>query len=73
LGADRGSNAAPIHTMTQYKIITDGLKACGVEVAAPGRFLSVHGFATELEAAAWIAEQQAGETAVAAAKGSHPG
>ena len=45
--------------MTEYKIIPDGLKAYGVEVAFPGRFLSVRGFATEREAAAWIAEQQA--------------
>ena len=48
-----------------YTIIPDGLKTYGVEVAAPDRFLSVRGFATELEAAAWIAEQRAGEAAVA--------
>ena len=47
--------------MTKYKIIPDGLKAYGVEVASQDRFLSVRGFAAELEAAARIAEQQTGE------------
>jgi hypothetical protein len=56
--------------MTEYKIIPDGLNAYGVEVVSQGRFLSVRGFATELDAAAWIAEQQAREAAVAAAEGS---
>ena len=57
--------------MTEYKIILDGLKGYGVEVVSPGRFLSVRGFATELEAAAWIDEQQAAEAAVAAAIVAH--
>jgi hypothetical protein len=56
--------------MTKYTIIYDGLKGYGVEVSAPNRFLSVRGFATEREAAVWIAEQQAAEAALAAAKGS---
>jgi hypothetical protein len=43
--------------MTKYKIIPDGLKAYGAEVASQDRFLSVRGFATELEAAAREAEQ----------------
>jgi hypothetical protein len=46
--------------MTEYKIILDGSKAYGVEVVSPNRFLSMRGFATERDAAAWIAEQQAG-------------
>jgi len=51
--------------MTTYKIVPDGLKAFGVEVVSLKHFLSVRGFATDLEATAWIAEQQAGEVAVA--------
>lgn len=54
--------------MTEYKIILDGLTAYGVEVVSQDHFLSVRGFATELDAAAWIAAQQAGEAAVAAAE-----
>lgn len=54
-------------SLTKYKIIPDGLKAFGVEVSSLNRFLSVRGFATELEAAAWIAEQQAHEAAAARA------
>ena len=57
--------------MTKYKIIPDGLKSYGVETVSEGRFRFVGGFATELEAAAWIAEQQAREAAVVAAKRSH--
>ena len=53
--------------MTEYKIIHDGLKGYGVEVVSPGRFLSVRGFATELEAKAWIDEQQAAEAVLVAA------
>jgi hypothetical protein len=52
--------------MAEYKIILDGLKGFGVEVVSEGRFLSVRGFATELDAAMWIDEQRAGEAAVAA-------
>jgi len=55
--------------MTEYKIIVDGLKGYGVEVVSPDRFLSVRGFATDLEAAMWIDEQRAGE----AAERSHAG
>jgi hypothetical protein len=51
--------------MSKYKIVPDGLTAFGVEVSSLNRFLSVRGFATELQAAAWITEQQAGEAAVA--------
>ena len=51
----------------KYTIIPDGLNAYGVEVVSSGRFLSVRGFATELEAAAWIAEQQAAEAVLVAA------
>jgi hypothetical protein len=58
---------APSSGMTEYKIILDGLTAYGVEVSQD-HFLSVRGFATELDAAAWIAAQQAGEAAVAAAE-----
>jgi hypothetical protein len=58
--------------MTQYAIVLDGLKGHGLEVVSRGRFLSVRGFATELDAAVWIAEQRAGEAAVAAAEGSQP-
>ena len=42
--------------MTKYTIIPDGLNAYGVEVVSPDRLLSVRGFATEREAAAWIAD-----------------
>jgi hypothetical protein len=59
-------------SMTEYTIIPDGLHGFGVEVSAPNRFLSVRGFATELGAAAWIAEQQAFEAMVAAANGQSP-
>jgi hypothetical protein len=54
-------------SMTEYTIIR-----FGVEVRDPNRFLSVRGFATELGAAAWIAEQQAVEAMVAAAWLSAP-
>jgi hypothetical protein len=53
--------------MTEYKIIPDGLKGYGVEVSYPHRLLSVRGFVTELDAASWIAEQQASEASLAAA------
>jgi hypothetical protein len=53
--------------MTEYKIISDGLKGYLVEANSPHRFLSVRGFVTELDAASWIAEQQASEAALAAA------
>jgi hypothetical protein len=53
-------------SMTEYAIIHDGLYAFGVQGTAPSRFLSVRGFATELDAAAWIAGQQAREAAAAA-------
>ena len=46
-------------SITEYTIIPDGLLGYGVEVNAPNRFHSVRGFATELGAMAWIAEQQA--------------
>jgi hypothetical protein len=46
--------------MTEYRIIPDGLKAYGVEIASPNLFLSVRGFATELEAAMSTDEQRAG-------------
>jgi hypothetical protein len=46
-------------SITEYTIVPDGLHGFGVEVSAPNRFLSVRGFATELGAAAWIAEQRA--------------
>jgi hypothetical protein len=43
--------------MAEYKIIrlSDGY---GVEVRAPGSFLSTSGFATEAIAAEWVAEQK---------------
>ena len=53
--------------MTEYTIITDGLKGYGVEISSPHRLLSVRGFVTELDAASWIAEQQASEASLAAA------
>jgi DNA-binding winged helix-turn-helix (wHTH) protein len=53
--------------MTEYTIINDGLHAFGVEGTDASRFLSVRGFATELEAAAWIAGQQAREAMAAGA------
>ena len=53
-------------SITEYTIINDGLHAFGVEGIAPSRFLSVRGFATELDAAAWIAGQQASEATAAA-------
>ena len=53
--------------MTEYKIITDGLKGYGVEISSPHRLLSVRGFVTELDAASWIAEQQAREASLATA------
>jgi hypothetical protein len=49
--------------MTEYRIIPDGLKGYGVEIASPNLFLSVRGFATELAAAMWIDEHRAGEAA----------
>jgi hypothetical protein len=57
--------------MNEYKISLDGLKGYGVEIVTPDRFLSVRGFATEREAAVWIAEQQARDAAVAADEGTH--
>jgi DNA-binding winged helix-turn-helix (wHTH) protein len=53
--------------MTEYTIINDGLHAFGVQGISSSRVLSVRGFATELEAAAWIAGQQASEAMAAAA------
>jgi hypothetical protein len=50
-----------------YTIIGDGLRGFGVEVASPGRFLSVRGFATQVLAEAWIAEQKLAQAAVDAA------
>ena len=59
-------------SITEYTIIPDGLLGYGVEVSAPNRFLSVRGFATELGAMAWIAEQQAVEpSALAQASRDH--
>jgi DNA-binding response OmpR family regulator len=52
--------------MTAYTITNDGFHAFGVKGTAP-LFLSVRGFATELDAAAWIAGQQASEAMAAAA------
>jgi DNA-binding response OmpR family regulator len=52
--------------MTEYRIINDGLHAFLVKGTAP-RFLSVRGFATEVDAAAWITGQQASEAMAAAA------
>jgi hypothetical protein len=43
---------------TEYRIVLDGLNGFGVEISAPGSFLSVRGFLTELAALAWIDEQQ---------------
>jgi hypothetical protein len=43
----------------------DGLKGYGVEVSSPQHVLSVRGFVTELDAASWIAEQQASEAVLA--------
>ena len=63
---------APSSGMAEYKIIVDGPRRYGVEVTSPDRFLSVRGFATELDAAMWIAEQKAGEAAAAAPKGPPP-
>ena len=57
----------PHDGMSRYSIIHDGLKAYGVEVVSPNRFLSVRGFATEREAAAWVAERQGAEAMLAAA------
>jgi hypothetical protein len=50
--------------MSEYRIVPDGPKDFGVEVVSPGRFRSVRGFATELDAAAWIEVQRASEAAV---------
>ena len=47
--------------MTEYSIVPDGPKGFGVEVISPNRFQSVRGFATEGDALAWIAAQQASE------------
>jgi hypothetical protein len=63
---------APSSGNAEYKIIVDGPRRYGVEVTSPDRFLSVRGFATELDAAMWIAEQKAGEAAAAQAKGPPP-
>jgi len=62
----------PSSGMAEYKIILDGPRGYEVEVTSPDRFLSVRGFATELDAAMWIAEQKAGEAAAAAPKGPPP-
>ena len=59
-------------SITEYTIIPDGLLGYGVEVNAPNRFHSVRGFATELGAMAWIAEQQALEARGAAASSLSP-
>ena len=54
---------------TTYKIVTDSLGGdFGVEVTAPGSFLSVRGFPNEAAARAWIVEQQRRDTAAV-----HPG
>jgi hypothetical protein len=58
--------------MAEYKIVLDGPNGYGVEVTSSDRFLSVRGFATELDAASWTAEQKAGEAAAAPAKGPPP-
>jgi hypothetical protein len=47
--------------MIEYRIVPDGPKGFGVEVISPNRFQSVRGFATELDAVAWIEAQQASE------------
>jgi hypothetical protein len=47
--------------MTEYRIVPDGPKGYGVELISPNRFLSMRGFATELDAVAWIEAQQASE------------
>ena len=57
--------------MPEYKIIHDDLKGYGVEVSSPQRFLSVRGFASELDAMSWIAEQQVSEAALIAAVLTH--
>jgi hypothetical protein len=44
--------------MTKYLIVVDGPHDFGVEISAPGSFLSVRGFTTELAAQAWVEEQQ---------------
>jgi DNA-binding response OmpR family regulator len=52
--------------MAAYTIINDDFHAFGVKGTEPP-FLSARGFATELDAAAWIAGQQASEAMAAAA------
>ena len=47
--------------MLTYTIVPDGLTAFGVEVSAIDRFTSMRGFATEVEAQAWITEQEKAE------------
>lgn len=53
--------------MAVYTITGDGAHGFGVEVASSGRFLSVRGFATQVLAEAWIAEQKFAQAAVDAA------
>jgi DNA-binding response OmpR family regulator len=52
--------------MSEYTISNDGFHAFAVKGTAPP-FLSARGFATKLDAAAWIAGQQASEALAAAA------
>jgi hypothetical protein len=40
--------------MADYLIILDAPHAFGVEITQPGSFRSVRGFATKMEAQAWI-------------------
>jgi hypothetical protein len=47
--------------MTEYTIVPDGSKGFGVELISPTRFLSVRGFATELDAQVWTDAQEASE------------
>ena len=47
--------------MIEYRIVPDGPKGYGVELIAANRFLSVRGFATEIDAMTWIEAQQASE------------
>jgi hypothetical protein len=47
--------------MTEYRIVPDGSKGFGVELISPTRFLSVRGFATELDAQVWTDAQEASE------------
>jgi len=52
-------------TATEYLIVLDGPHGFGVEIRAPGSFLSVRGFTTELAAQAWVEEQQFRDAAAA--------